>query len=52
MLLDIQIDFKPQLHAVFILYMAGVNTTNIFTWTVRWKTIKIKIKFWLQDLCY
>ena len=31
MLLQIQINFKPQLRAVFILYVTGVNTTNIFT---------------------
>ena len=31
MLLQIQINFKPQLHTVFILYKAGVST-NIFTW--------------------
>ena len=32
MLLQIQINFKPQLHAVFVPYVTGVNTTNIFTW--------------------
>ena len=31
MLLQIQINIKPQLRAVFILYIAAVNSVNIFT---------------------
>ena len=30
MFLQIQINFKPQLYAVFVPYVTGVNTTNIF----------------------
>ena len=30
---QIQINFKPQLHAIFRLYnIAGLDTTNIFIW--------------------
>ena len=45
MLLQIQINFMPQLHAVFVLYVTGVNTILISSlMNVTWEAITGKRK--------
>ena len=50
MLLQIQINFKPQLHAVFKLYIAGVGT-NIFTWMWDEKQLRESYFSFVSNTC-
>ena len=51
MLLQIQINFNPQLHAAFILYIAGVNTTDIFTWMWDEKQLRESYFSFVSNTC-
>ena len=46
-----QINFKTQLHAAFILYIAGFNTTNIFTWMWDEKQLRERYFSFVSNTC-